>query len=70
MKSVLLRRLVPLTGVILLSLALLVLHHQLRQYHYGQIVEQLRQIPSRKLFLAFFLTVLNYLCFLVTTLWL
>lgn len=59
--SVSLRRLVPLIGVVLLSLALLVLHHQLRKYHYAEIIEQFRQIPSSQLLIAFALTILNYL---------
>ena len=61
MKSVLVRRLVPLTGVILLSIALLVLHHQLKQYHYADIIDRLKQLPSGQLLLAMFLTALNYL---------
>jgi phosphatidylglycerol lysyltransferase len=55
------RHLGPLLGFALFMLALWVLHHQLNNYHYHQIIGHLRSFSSRHLFLGLGLTLLNYL---------
>jgi len=50
-----------LIGLILLGVALVVLHNQLKTHHYHDIVVQLRQIPARQVLLAIVLTAMSYL---------
>ena len=57
----LLYRLGALLGVILFSVVLWVLHRELRQYHYHDIILHIRDIPLRQVVLALLLTALNYL---------
>lgn len=50
-----------LVSVILFILAVIIIHHKLKQYHYHDIIAQLGKMPSAFLFLAAALTILNYL---------
>ena len=61
MKRRVLHRLGPLLGLLLFAVALWVLHHELREYHYHDIVRHLAEIPAPRLLLAFALTNLSYL---------
>lgn len=56
-----LRYLGPLMGVLLFGAALWVLHRELNQYHYHEIIGSLKQIPAIRLFAAVAVTSLNYL---------
>ena len=56
----LLRNLSSLIGVVLFGVALFVIHHKLRQYHYHDIVDEMARTPSLSLVLAVLLTILNY----------
>jgi phosphatidylglycerol lysyltransferase len=51
----------PLFGLLLFSVALWILHHELRDYHYHDIVRHLAEIPGPRLLLALALTVTSYL---------
>ena len=53
-------RLGALLGLILLSVVLWVLHHELQQYHYHDIIRHMRNIPPRQVVFALLLTALNY----------
>jgi phosphatidylglycerol lysyltransferase len=57
----LIHRLLPLISLVLFSAALWVLHDALRQFHYQQVLVQLKAIPSARFFAALGLTVLSYL---------
>lgn len=57
----LLHRLLPLMILILFAAALWVLHSSLRQFHYQQVVAQLKAIPAAQILLALGLTILSYL---------
>jgi len=61
MKQKLLYRFGYLISISLFVLALLVIHHKLKAYHYHDIASQLRQMPVRALLLAGALTVFDYL---------
>lgn len=61
MKSKLFRRLGSLFGLLLLSGALWVLHHELRAYHLHDILLRVRELPTRSLFSGLILTVMSYL---------
>ena len=50
-----------LISVTLFVLAIVVIHHKLKQYHYHDIANQIQQTPLSFLFLAVILTFLNYL---------
>jgi hypothetical protein len=50
-----------LISTILFVLALYIIHHKLKQYHYRDILNQIQQTPWSILFLAVFLTFLNYI---------
>jgi len=50
-----------LLGLFIFVAALWVLHKELSAYHLRDIIQSLRTIPSRRLFLALILTVINYL---------
>jgi phosphatidylglycerol lysyltransferase len=50
-----------LISVTLFVLAIAVIHHKLKQYHYHDIANQIQQTPLSFLFLAVILTCLNYL---------
>ncbi len=54
-------RLLPFIGVLVFALALVVLKHVLAQYHYHELVADLRAIPARMLALAGALVVADYL---------
>jgi phosphatidylglycerol lysyltransferase len=56
-----LHRFTPLIGLVLFVVALWVLHHELRQYHIGQILALTRQIPRERILLSLGLMVLSYL---------
>ncbi len=61
MKKRLLHSLGPLFGLFLFALALLVIHNELREYHYHDIVNRLLAIPALHILLATGLTILSYL---------
>ncbi len=50
-----------LISAVLFVMALYIIHHKLKQYHYHDIVNQILQTPVSFLFLAVILTFLNYL---------
>ncbi|MEJ2471704.1 MAG: bifunctional lysylphosphatidylglycerol flippase/synthetase MprF [Desulfuromonadales bacterium] len=54
-------RLSPLLALVLFGVALWVLHDVLHQFHYHQIVAQLKTLPASKILMALGLTVLSYL---------
>ncbi len=51
----------PLLGLLLFALAIAVLHHELAEYHYHDVLGRLRSIPAPELAVAVLLTVLGYL---------
>ena len=51
----------PLFGIFLFAVALWVLHHELREYHYHDVVRHLVEIPAHRLLPALAFTILNYL---------
>ena len=51
----------PLFGIFLFAVAIWVLHHELREYHYHDVVRHLAEIPTHRLLLALAFTILNYL---------
>jgi phosphatidylglycerol lysyltransferase len=57
----LLHNIAPLFGLMMFLLALGILHHALRDYHYHDIVNSLDQLPLSQVVLAVFLTVVSYL---------
>ena len=57
---ILLRILSPIFGLLIFSIALWVLHRQLEQYHYRDLVQRLKEIPTYSIFLALALAILNY----------
>lgn len=57
----LLRWLSPLLALVLLGLALVVLHHELRQYRYAEVVRAASDIPARALIGAAWFTLVAYL---------
>jgi phosphatidylglycerol lysyltransferase len=61
MKKIFLHAVGPLAGLILFSIALWVLHHALKDYHYHDIARHLRELPVLTLLSAFGLTLLSYL---------
>jgi phosphatidylglycerol lysyltransferase len=50
----------PLFGLLLFAAALWVLHHQLRTYHFHDIIRHLGELPGHRLLLSLALTVLSY----------
>lgn len=61
MKNKLLHSLGSLCGILLFAVALYVLYYELKEYHYHDIVRQLKAIPVYYLLSALLLTVLSYL---------
>ncbi len=61
MKDALRHSLGPLVGITLFAAALWVLHGALRDYHYQDVVRQIRDLPPRSLVRALGLTALSYL---------
>ena len=61
MKKKFLHSLGSLFGILLFALALWVLHHELKEYHYHDVILSVAGIPGRYLFIALALTILNYL---------
>lgn len=61
MKTKLLHRLGPFAGLILFSIALWVLHHELKEYRFHDILQYLKNLPDQQLLTALFLTFLSYL---------
>jgi phosphatidylglycerol lysyltransferase len=61
MKTPRLQSLVPLLVLVLFGAALWVIHHALADYHYQDILRQLRAIPAPRLAAALILTGLSYL---------
>ena len=55
-----LHRVTPLVGVALFAFALWLLHHELRNYHYADLVRVLRNLPHGRLWLAVALTAISY----------
>lgn len=60
MKKKIFRYLGSLAGICLFSLALVVIYHRLKEYHFSDIAAQVHQTPFASLFLAVLLTVLDY----------
>ena len=56
----LLYRLGPVLGLMLFSAVLWILHRELQQYHYHDILRHIQDIPPRQIVLALVLTALNY----------
>jgi phosphatidylglycerol lysyltransferase len=50
----------PLFGLALFTIALFVLRHTLREYHYHDIVRHMRELPLLHIFFALLLTILDY----------
>jgi phosphatidylglycerol lysyltransferase len=61
MRQKLLHNLGPLLGIFLFVAALWVLHHELRQYHYHEVMQHIEELPTTRLLLALALTMLSYL---------
>jgi phosphatidylglycerol lysyltransferase len=61
MRQRLLAALGPILGLGLFVLAALILHHELAEYHYRDVLEHLRAIPFQHLLLALALTAVSYL---------
>lgn len=61
MQHKLLHSLGAVLGLLLFGVVLWVLHRELQQYHYHDIVHHVQEIPGQRLALALLLTVLNYL---------
>jgi phosphatidylglycerol lysyltransferase len=61
MKKKLLHSLGPLFGLLLFAVALWVLHHELKAYHFQDILRQVENLPTHRLLLALALTILSYL---------
>jgi phosphatidylglycerol lysyltransferase len=61
MKHHIVQNLAPLIGVLLFAVALWVLHHELRAYHYHDVLQQVATLPLSHVLLALILTLLNYL---------
>jgi phosphatidylglycerol lysyltransferase len=57
----LLHNIAPLIGLMLFLIALGILHHALRDYHYYDIVHSLEHMPISQMVMAVFLTVVSYL---------
>lgn len=55
-----LRSLTPLFGVALFGFAVWLLHRELRNYHYADLVRELRNIPQSRLLLAVGMTLVSY----------
>jgi phosphatidylglycerol lysyltransferase len=55
-----LRSLPPVIGLLLFGAALWILHHELKSFHYDDVMNSLREIPGRQLTLGFILTAANY----------
>ncbi len=59
--SRLLHKFAPLFGLLLFAVALWVLHHQLKAYHFHQIMQTLRELPGYQVIVALGLTFMSYL---------
>jgi phosphatidylglycerol lysyltransferase len=51
----------PLLGLLLFAIALFVLHKELKNYSYHDMIRSLEEIPAIRLYVALGLTILNYL---------
>jgi uncharacterized membrane protein YbhN (UPF0104 family) len=60
MKQKLLHSLGPAIVLSLLASAFWILHHELRHYHYADLMHALAKIPGNRLLLSFTLTILSY----------
>ncbi len=60
-RSLIIQRLLPLLALTFFILALWVLHDALRQFHYHQLIEQLRAIKPAHILAAAALTAVNYI---------
>jgi uncharacterized membrane protein YbhN (UPF0104 family) len=61
MRQKLLHSLGPVIGVVLFAAALWVLHHELQQYHYHEVMRHIEELSATRLLLALALTMLSYL---------
>jgi phosphatidylglycerol lysyltransferase len=50
----------PVAGLLLFAGALWILRHELREYHYHEVVQHVRDLSSHKVLLAILLTILSY----------
>ena len=51
----------PLFGIFLFAVALWVLHHELREHNYHDVIRHLAEIPAHRFLLALALTILSYI---------
>jgi phosphatidylglycerol lysyltransferase len=51
----------PLFGIFLFAVAIWILHHELRAYHFHDIMRHLEELTAYRLLLSFALTILSYL---------
>jgi len=61
MRSRLVHRIGPLLGLLLFAGALWVLHHQLKEYRFHDVMQSLENLPGERFFAALALTFLSYL---------
>jgi len=50
----------PIIGIFLFIIALLVLHNELREYHFHDVLNHLRDLSAQRILTAFLLTILSY----------
>ncbi len=60
MKKKLLHWIGPLIGSILFAIALFVIHRQLSEYHYRDIIRYIKELPPGRISMAFIVTILSY----------
>jgi uncharacterized membrane protein YbhN (UPF0104 family) len=60
MKQKFLHSLGPLFGLLLFGIALWVLHHELQEYHYHDLVRHVEELSAQRLLLALVLTITSY----------
>lgn len=61
MRKTLLHLLNPLLGIVLFAAALWLLHYELKEYHYQDVIQQCKVLPVYRLLLALLFTILGYL---------
>jgi phosphatidylglycerol lysyltransferase len=61
MKKKIIRSLGPLLGLVLFTIALFVLHRELKNYSYHDVIRSLGELPTVRIYIALALTILNYL---------
>lgn len=61
MRATIIRTLTPLLSIGLLAATAWVLHHELKAYHYSDVINHLKSLPGRQVAWAVFFTVASYL---------